>query len=367
MENQENFVELSKMLFPRSLYDKIMKRFKEALSHTSLSCEKAFDELSDATKEVEAMLEPDVNPAYFKTTDEEKAKIDFQMRLFLVFTAGANGVFKDNVREIPINTPEGQKKVLQLYQKHLNDYEPYLTRLMIFNEYGEFMDRLSFAKVRDFFRLNSQRKVFYDVAYNMKKDHIAAFEYAMTLDSIGIPEIKEINKKVNLHSPDLEEGFKKVDNIITGAAFATASKQETATRVQELLYLYQTNFGEPLIEEKTNMTREEKQQRTMQLMRREARFHIEFERIHPFADGNGRTGRIILNRNLIKLGYAPILITDTMMDLYKQFIDEQNYEAFAQVISIMSSQELSNWVSLLREYHRMRVDSIDSPTGRKKF
>lgn len=39
-----------------------------------------------------------------------------------------------------------------------------------------------------------------------------------------------------------------------------------------------------------------------------ARKHIEFERIHPFVDGNGRTGRIILNQQLINNGLLPITI-----------------------------------------------------------
>ena len=41
---------------------------------------------------------------------------------------------------------------------------------------------------------------------------------------------------------------------------------------------------------------------------RAALFHILFEAVHPFVDGNGRTGRLLLNFMLMKHGYPPINI-----------------------------------------------------------
>jgi len=47
-----------------------------------------------------------------------------------------------------------------------------------------------------------------------------------------------------------------------------------------------------------------------------ARFHAEFENIHPFIDGNGRIGRVLNNFLLIKYGFPPIIVRNKEKDAY---------------------------------------------------
>jgi Fic family protein len=46
----------------------------------------------------------------------------------------------------------------------------------------------------------------------------------------------------------------------------------------------------------------------MHPIERAAELHTRFVKIHPFVDGNGRTGRLLLNFELLKMGYPPAII-----------------------------------------------------------
>ena len=55
-------------------------------------------------------------------------------------------------------------------------------------------------------------------------------------------------------------------------------------------------------------------------------FHCRFEKIHPFQDGNGRIGRLIMFKECLKNDIIPFIITDDKKDLYNRGIDKWNIE-----------------------------------------
>jgi Fic family protein len=51
-------------------------------------------------------------------------------------------------------------------------------------------------------------------------------------------------------------------------------------------------------------------------------FHHKFEKIHPFSDGNGRTGRVLMNHVLDLVGYPPTIITKRFRDNYIEVMND---------------------------------------------
>ena len=75
------------------------------------------------------------------------------------------------------------------------------------------------------------------------------------------------------------------------------------------------------------------------IFRRIAEKYILFEKRHPFEDGNGRTGRILINYELIKNNIAPIVIEKEDRNEYLKFLEEADFVGFAEWIKTLSNQE----------------------------
>lgn len=60
----------------------------------------------------------------------------------------------------------------------------------------------------------------------------------------------------------------------------------------------------------------------LHLIERAANVHVDFVRIHPFIDGNGRTSRLLMNLVLFKAGYPPCVITVENRLAYYEALDQ---------------------------------------------
>jgi len=135
--------------------------------------------------------------------------------------------------------------------------------------------------------------------------HKEAFDFVRELVQSNVPMservIQQIHYLVLADKKDDRGVYRRIPVRIMGAYHEPAQPYMIAPSMEQLMVSYAES--------------------TEHIVTKLARFHIEFEGIHPFIDGNGRTGRLIVNLELMKAGYPPIDIKFTDRKSYYEAFD----------------------------------------------
>ena len=184
--------------------------------------------------------------------------------------------------------------------------------------------------IHNFIPRDMSEREYYEV-----KNYRKAFNTLLEADrKITTELIKKYNKYImeNLH--DLNEKFKTTQNLILGAEFEPTKPYLVPFEIED----WCNNLSYRLENAKTN---EEKVEIIMDQ-------HIKFEKIHPFNDGNGRTGRLLIIHSCLKEDLEPIIIPKEEKGKYINLLASENLK------------ELTKWALQLQEKERDRIEKFSN-------
>ena len=184
--------------------------------------------------------------------------------------------------------------------------------------------------IHNFIPRDMSEREYYEV-----KNYRKAFNTLLEADRKTTTElIKKYNKYImeNLH--DLNGKFKTTQNLILGAEFEPTKPYLVPFEIED----WCDNLSYRLENAKTN---EEKVEIIMDQ-------HIKFEKIHPFNDGNGRIGRLLIIHSCLKEGLEPIIIPKEEKGKYINLLASENLK------------ELTKWALQLQEKERDRIEKFSN-------
>ena len=155
-------------------------------------------------------------------------------------------------------------------------------------------------------------------AINHKKALEVVFDYLKANNNFDERFIKKLNETINKDIKDTE-GYRKVQVFISGTEYIPPEPEKVPNLMNYFIYNYNHDEQDVFIKIAT--------------------YHIEFERIHPFEDGNGRTGRLLLNYELLKSNNFPIVISKDDRVKYFEFLNNQDVVELANFLKKLSTKE----------------------------
>ena len=157
------------------------------------------------------------------------------------------------------------------------------------------------------------------------KNQLSMFDYMLDIAKEPLTEeiIKEFHKILKTNTSDEKKDwfnvgeYKKLANIVGGKD--TTNPEDVADEMKKLLQKY-------------NEKKDVKIEDIIQ-------FHFEFERIHPFQDGNGRVGRMVMFKECLKHSITPFIIQNNIKQYYYRGLSEFEKEKGYLTDTCLSAQD----------------------------
>jgi Fic family protein len=168
---------------------------------------------------------------------------------------------------------------------------------------------------------------------------INAFKYLENGFKFNIPSIKRLyyiltNDLTMSNGEPYPKGFKKVENIVNNQTTVPPDQVEWA--LEDLLNKYKEN------------------KRDKYPFKLAFDFHLRYEHIHPFLDGNGRTGRLIMNKILLEHGYFPSIVYTKNSQAYfnaiSRGLEKQTKKSYYQFMFEQSKKTYTEFFTVIRNY-----------------
>jgi Fic family protein len=127
--------------------------------------------------------------------------------------------------------------------------------------------------------------------------------------------------------------FRSAGEYVRVGTHVAPAPEKVAAMIEDLLNYYTNNLDKYFLD-------------------KIAKFHLDFETIHPFCDGNGRIGRVLLNYQFLRLGLPMIIIRDKeKAQYYKSFGDyryQENSKTMEKVLALALTESLHKRIAYLK-------------------
>ena len=217
--------------------------------------------------------------------------------------------------------------------EYLKDNEFLQKYLLLLN------NRLVYSNNRIEYDIEDMDKL-YDNAHVLSlEDNLNAFKILLnninTNNKLTEELIIKVANTVNKHAMYISDNYRKVGNDVKfDDKYPIEKTYNIENKMHELIHKYYNDWSK------------------LDIFEREALFNIEFLRIHPFEDGNGRTSRLILNYNMLKEGHAPILIPSDKRQEYFNARNKEDVKWIKKLFETESKKELLALDELIESYEQ---------------